>query len=138
MPNDASDKEGVLGAVISLDHLVLTVGSIDATVAFYTRALGMGVETFGPEHRTALTFGPSKINLHAVERTFEPKAAAPTPGSADLCFVVDDLDAAVRRLERAGIAIIEGPVTRTGARGPIRSVYVRDPDANLIELSVYV
>ncbi len=118
-----------------LDHLVLTVSSIETTVAFYTRVLGMQVVTFG-EGRNALSFGQQKINLHQVEREFEPKAARPTAGSADLCFIVaTPLDDVITHLEEQGVAIIEGPVRRTGATGPIRSVYLRDPDLNLIELS---
>jgi len=118
-----------------LDHLVLTVADIEATVDFYTRVLGMQEVTFG-EGRKALAFGQQKINLHQAGREFEPKAERPTPGSADLCFIVaTPLDEVVAHLERLGVAIIEGPVQRTGATGPIRSVYVRDPDFNLIELS---
>lgn len=122
--------------VVGFDHLVLTVASIDATVAFY-EALGFRMEVFGPQQRVALTFGPHKINLHQVDRTFEPKAVRPTAGSGDLCFLVDDLEAVPAALAKAGIALLEGPVARTGARGPIRSYYVRDPDGNLIELSAY-
>jgi catechol 2,3-dioxygenase-like lactoylglutathione lyase family enzyme len=122
------------GLIRSLDHLVLTVADIEATVDFYQR-LGMTRETFGPEQRTALVFGTQKINLHAVDRTFEPKATHPTPGSADLCFLVGNLDEVQDALAAAGITIIEGPGPRTGAQGPIRSIYVRDPDQNLIELS---
>lgn len=118
-----------------LDHLVLTVADIEATVDFYTRVLGMQEVSFG-EGRKALVFGQQKINLHQAGREFEPKAERPTPGSADLCFIVaTPLDEVVAHLERLGVAIIEGPVQRTGATGPIRSVYVRDPDFNLIELS---
>ncbi|MFE0754463.1 VOC family protein [Inquilinus sp. NPDC058860] len=118
-----------------LDHLVLTVASIEATCDFYTRALGMQVETFG-QNRKALRFGDQKINLHQAGREFEPKALRPTPGSADLCFIaVTPLEEVVAHLQRLGIAIEEGPVPRTGAAGPIRSVYLRDPDANLIEIS---
>ena len=120
-----------------LDHLVLTVASIDATVSFYTRVLGMTAVTFGAG-RTALTFGTSKINLHQAGREFEPKARHPTPGSADVCFIVDDdIRGLVTELADAGIAIEEGPVERTGATGPILSCYLRDPDQNLIELSNY-
>ncbi|WP_342236455.1 VOC family protein [Inquilinus sp. OTU3971] len=124
-----------------LDHLVLTVASIEATCDFYTRALGMTVETFGadtPEgsRRKALRFGGQKINLHQAGREFEPKALRPIPGSADLCFIAaTPLEEVVAHLESLGIAIEEGPVPRTGATGPIRSVYLRDPDANLIEIS---
>ncbi len=122
-------------AIATLDHLVLTVADIERTCAFYTSVLGMRVERYG-EGRTALHFGRHKINLHQTDRTFEPKAAAPAPGSADLCFLLaGPLDAAIAHLESAGIPIIEGPVERTGAGGPIRSVYLRDPDGNLIELA---
>lgn len=118
-----------------LDHLVLTVADIEATVDFYTRVLGMQLVTFG-EGRKALTFGNQKINLHQAGREFEPKAERPTPGSEDLCFIVaTPLDRVIAHLETQGVSIIEGPVQRTGATGPIRSVYVRDPDLNLIELS---
>jgi len=120
-----------------LDHLVLTVADIDRTVAFYTGALGMTLTTFGAGRR-ALTFGTSKINLHQRGREYEPKAGTPTPGSADLCLIVDEpLDVVVAELAALGIPLEEGPVERTGARGPIVSVYIRDPDANLIELSNY-
>jgi catechol 2,3-dioxygenase-like lactoylglutathione lyase family enzyme len=118
-----------------LDHLVLTVASIEATCDFYTRALGMQVETFGQE-RKALRFGDQKINLHQAGREFEPKALRPMPGSADLCFIAaTPLAEVVAHLDSLSIAIEEGPVPRTGATGPIRSVYLRDPDANLIEIS---
>ncbi|MFC5068299.1 VOC family protein [Flaviflagellibacter deserti] len=122
--------------VLRIDHLVLTVSSIPRSVAFYRDVLGVEEKLFG-EDRIALSLGEQKINLHQVNHTFEPKAACPMPGSADLCFVVEDLDAAVSRIARAGITIEEGPVTRSGALGPIQSIYVRDPDLNLIELSVY-
>ena len=121
-----------------LDHLVLTVASIEATVRFYTRVLGMEAVTFGPG-RTALTFGASKINLHQAGREFEPKALRPTPGSADLCLIVDDDIAEVlAQLAAAGVPAEQGPVERTGAAGPIISCYLRDPDHNLIELSNYL
>jgi catechol 2,3-dioxygenase-like lactoylglutathione lyase family enzyme len=118
-----------------LDHLVLTVASIEAAAEFYTRVLGMGVVTFGAG-RTALTFGTSKINLHEAGKEFEPKARRPTPGSADICLIVEDGIAEVMaELAAAGVGIEEGPVPRTGATGPIRSLYLRDPDDNLVELS---
>ena len=123
-------------AVAALDHLVLTVADNARTCDFYTRALGMTVMRFG-EGRVALHFGWQKINLHQADRTFEPKAAAPTPGSADLCFLLaGTLSAAIARLEALGIPIEVGPVERTGATGRIRSIYLRDPDGNLLELSV--
>lgn len=118
-----------------LDHLVLTVADIEATCAFYGDVLGMQRVHFGPG-RTALTFGQQKINLHPAARPFEPSAASPTPGSADLCFITETpLEDVAAELATAGVAIIEGPVARTGATGPLKSVYVRDPDDNLIEIS---
>jgi catechol 2,3-dioxygenase-like lactoylglutathione lyase family enzyme len=120
-----------------LDHLVLTVADIDATAAFYTRVLGMEAVTFGPG-RTALAFGRSKINLHRAGHEFEPKARRPTPGSADLCLIAaDPLERVIEELAAQGVPIEEGPVEQTGATGPIRSVYFRDPDQNLIEVSNY-
>ena len=120
-----------------LDHLVLTVASIEAAAEFYTRVLGMGVVTFGAG-RTALAFGTSKINLHEAGKEFEPKARRPTPGSADLCLIVEDgITEVMAELAAAGVDTEEGPVPRTGATGPITSCYLRDPDQNLIELSNY-
>jgi catechol 2,3-dioxygenase-like lactoylglutathione lyase family enzyme len=119
----------------SLDHLVLTVKNIETTCAFYAKALGMEVIIFGGG-RKALSFGSQKINLHEHGNEFEPKAQQPTPGSADLCFITSvSLPDVVNHLDSYGITIIEGPVQRTGATGPILSVYFRDPDMNLIELS---
>ena len=121
-----------------IDHLVLTVDDVARSIAFYVDVLGMTETTFGRD-RKALMFGSSKINLHQRGREFLPKAATPTPGSADLCLIVDDsLEVVVAELAAIGIAIEEGPVERTGARGPITSVYIRDPDGNLIELSNYL
>ena len=121
-----------------LDHLVLTVASIEATVTFYTQVLGMDVVTFG-SGRTALAFGTSKINLHEAGQEFEPKALRPTPGSGDICLIVDDdIAGVVAQLAAAGVPVEEGPVERTGAAGPIVSCYLRDPDHNLIELSNYL
>jgi catechol 2,3-dioxygenase-like lactoylglutathione lyase family enzyme len=118
-----------------LDHLVLTVASIDESCDFYARVLGMGVETFG-EGRKALAFGNQKINLHRAGHEFEPKAKRPTPGSADLCFISNTpLDDVIAHLKAERVVIEEGPVRRTGATGPILSVYFRDPDQNLIEVS---
>ncbi|MBO9475318.1 VOC family protein [Shimia sp. R10_1] len=120
-----------------LDHLVLTVARIDATVAFYKRVLGMEAVTFGAG-RVALAFGQQKINLHEAGREFEPKALHPTPGSADLCLIATTpLSETVAHLEAQKVAIEQGPVARTGATGPITSVYFRDPDQNLIEVSTY-
>jgi catechol 2,3-dioxygenase-like lactoylglutathione lyase family enzyme len=124
-----------MSRVAALDHLVLTVADIARTCDFYTRALGMRVERFGAE-RVALHFGRQKINLHQADRTFEPKALHPAPGSADLCFLLEGaLEDAQRNLAALGIAVELGPVDRTGAEGPIRSIYLRDPDGNLIELA---
>lgn len=118
-----------------LDHLVLTVRDIAASCDFYARVLGMEVVTFGAG-RKALAFGRHKINLHQAGREFEPKAARPTPGSADLCLIAaTPLDEVIAHLQACGVAILEGPVQRTGAQGPILSVYFRDPDLNLIEVS---
>jgi catechol 2,3-dioxygenase-like lactoylglutathione lyase family enzyme len=119
----------------SLDHLVLTVRDIDASCAFYARVLGMELVTFGAG-RKALAFGTQKINLHQAGREFEPKAQQPTPGSADLCFLTSvPLPEVQRHLAACGVPVAEGPVQRTGAQGPILSVYFRDPDMNLIEVS---
>ena len=119
----------------SLDHLVLTVADVAATCTFYQRVLGMEVVTFGAG-RQALAFGTQKINLHQSGREFEPKAQRPTPGSADLCFLTSVPLAQVQaHLAACGVVVSEGPVQRTGAQGPILSVYFRDPDLNLIEVS---
>ena len=121
-----------------LDHLVLTVRDIDKTCDFYSRVLGMEARAFGPDKRMALHFGRQKINLHRAGAEFDPKAANPSPGSADLCFIASvPLDTVIAQLRAAGVAIEEGPVERTGALGGMRSVYFRDPDRNLIEVSVY-
>lgn len=120
-----------------IDHLVLTVASIERTVEFYQRVLGMSAVVFG-SGRTALAFGSQKINLHQKGAEFEPKAHVPMPGSADLCFVSSgSIDDVLRHLRQSGVEILEGPVARTGACGPITSVYLRDPDRNLLEISVY-
>jgi catechol 2,3-dioxygenase-like lactoylglutathione lyase family enzyme len=118
-----------------LDHLVLTVADVGATCAFYQRVLGMAVVRFG-NGRTALRFGQQKINLHAHGREFEPKAHRPTPGAADFCLITSrPLSEVVAHLAAQGVAIIEGPVPRTGATGPIVSIYFRDPDGNLVEVA---
>lgn len=121
--------------VKSLDHLVLTVRDLQAAIDFYTRALGMQEVTFGGG-RKALAFGAQKINLHLAGREFEPKAQTPTPGSADLCFLTDTpVERYAAHLATIGIRVIEGPVARTGATGPLLSIYLRDPDLNLIEIA---
>src|SRR5512139_246518 len=119
----------------AIDHVVLTVRDIPASVAFYTRVLGMREVVFGGGRR-ALAFGRCKLNLHQAGRKFEPKAAHPAPGAIDLCLLVrTPIAEVVRQLAALGVAIEAGPVERSGAQGPILSVYVRDPDGNLIELS---
>ncbi|NKB12891.1 VOC family virulence protein [Ralstonia solanacearum] len=118
-----------------LDHLVLTSTQPDATIDFYTRVLGMQLERFG-EGRIAFRFGNQKINLHVRGQEFEPKAHLPVPGALDLCFIAAiPLDAVIERLAQADWPLVEGPVARTGATQRIRSVYVRDPDLNLIEIA---
>ena len=120
--------------IASLDHLVLTVADPDATVAFYER-LGMRREAF-EGGRVARRFGRQKINLHRAGAEIAPHARRPTPGSGDVCLLVEGpLDAVERELAAAGIAVELGPVERTGAQGPLRSLYLRDPDGNLVELS---
>lgn len=121
----------------SIDHLVLTVGDIDKTIEFYTDILGFEVVTFG-DNRKALIFGNQKINLHQKGKEFEPKAEHPTSGSADLCFIAEtNIKEIVEELKLKNVEIIEGIVERTGALGKIKSVYFRDPDFNLIEVSNY-
>lgn len=118
-----------------LDHLVLTVADVEASVAFYVEVLGMQPVTFG-NGRRALAFGNQKINLHPAAAPIKPHAATPTPGSADLCFIAaTPLAEVVTHLAACGVTIEDGPVPRTGATGPIQSVYFRDPDGNLIEVS---
>jgi catechol 2,3-dioxygenase-like lactoylglutathione lyase family enzyme len=121
-----------------LDHLVLTVADVNATVEFYAHVLGMQAVTFGAG-RTALAFGHSKINLHRAGHEFELKALHPTPGSADLCLIAaDPLERVIGELAAHGVPVEDGPVERTGATGRILSVYFRDPDQNLIEVSNYI
>ncbi len=120
-----------------IDHIVLTVRDIQATCEFYSRVLGMRAVRFG-EGRTALHFGRHKINLHLAGAEFEPKAATPVPGSADLCFIAETpLDAVIAHLRACRVEIIEGPVPKEGATGRLTSVYFRDPDENLVEVSNY-
>ena len=123
-----------------VDHIVLTTRDLAGCIRFYTEVLGMKLEKFQTptEERLALKFGSQKINLHEWGREFTPRAHVAVPGSLDLCFISSiALEEVVRRLNSANVKIIEGPVAKTGARGPMRSVYVRDPDLNLVEISVY-
>ncbi|MGE5595067.1 MAG: VOC family protein [Hyphomicrobiales bacterium] len=118
-----------------LDHLVLTVADPETTAAWYERVLGMERVTFG-EGRLALRFGNQKLNLHQAGHEFEPKASRPTPGSADLCFVTRvPIGDVIAHLGRLGLSVERGPVERTGALHPVRSVYLRDPDGNLVEIA---
>jgi catechol 2,3-dioxygenase-like lactoylglutathione lyase family enzyme len=120
-----------------LDHLVLTVADIDRTCAFYTRVLGMAVVKFG-QGRTALRFGNQKINLHPADHVPGLVAHRPTPGSGDLCFITSEpLASVVAHLGQCGVPIEAGPGPRAGATGEIQSVYIRDPDRNLVEISNY-
>jgi catechol 2,3-dioxygenase-like lactoylglutathione lyase family enzyme len=122
--------------VSGLDHLVLTVKDLDATCRFYGTILGIEIVTFG-DNRKALACGSQRINLHQAGQEIEPTAHQPTPGSGDLCFLTDaSLEEVITHLKHCGVAIIVGPVPRTGAAGPIESVYFRDPDLNLIEVGV--
>ena len=124
--------------VSHLDHLVMTVNNIDKTCEFYEIVLGMKTDEF-KVGRKALVFGHQKINLHRYQHEFEPKAARPLPGCQDLCFIVEDnIDHVIQHLNSLNIPIELGPVERTGAQFPILSVYIRDPDNNLIELSVRI
>jgi catechol 2,3-dioxygenase-like lactoylglutathione lyase family enzyme len=123
-----------------IDHIVLTTRDKDACVRFYADVLGMKLETFRTptEERLALKFGAQKINLHEWGREFEPRAHVAVPGSLDLCFIsAVPLPEVIGKLKAKGVAILEGPVAKTGAMGPMQSVYVRDPDLNLVEISVY-
>src|SRR4051812_15516338 len=121
-----------------LDHLVLTVRDIEEACRFYATVLGMEVVMFGSGRR-ALSFGHQKINLHEAGREFEPHAEKPVPGSADLCFIsAVPLSKVIGHLQACAVLVVEGPVERTGATGKIRSVYFRDPDKNLIEISEYL
>ena len=121
-----------------LDHFVMTTAQPEATIRFYTEVLGMTLEHFG-NGRRALKFGSQKINLHIKGKEYEPKAHAPGVGTLDFCFIASvPLNDVIARLHQHKVKIIEGPVNKTGAMGPIRSVYCRDPDLNLVEISQYV
>ncbi len=135
--SDMLESRGPVMNVSRLDHLVLTVRNIDSTVSFYVKVLGMEKQVFG-DGRVALKFGSQKINLHEAGKELEPRAHNPLPGSADLCFITEmDLESAMEHVGRCGVEIVEGPVSRTGANGPVVSFYLRDPDMNLIEISNY-
>ena len=122
-----------------LDHFVLTTAQPEETIRFYTEVLGMQLETFRDGKRQALKFGQQKINIHVKGKEYEPKAHAPGVGTLDFCFIASvPLDDVIARLNQHNVKIIEGPVNKTGAMGPIRSVYFRDPDLNLVEVSEYV
>jgi catechol 2,3-dioxygenase-like lactoylglutathione lyase family enzyme len=124
-------------AIDRIDHLVVTAWDVDRTIDFYQRVLGMEPVTFAGGRR-ALAFGRQKINLHQAGREFEPKALKPAPGTIDLCFVsTTPLAEVIEHVKSCGVAIVEGPVPKTGALGPMQSIYVRDPDGNLVEISHY-
>lgn len=132
---EAAEGDGIAMHVDRFDHIVLTVADIDRTCDFYRRACGMEIVTFG-NGRKALQFGRQKINLHQAGKEIDPKAARPTAGSGDFCLITSvPIEAVKRHLEASGFVIEEGIVDRTGAVGPIRSIYLRDPDMNLVEIS---
>ena len=123
-----------------IDHIVLTTRDKDGCIRFYTEVLGMELTRFSTptEDRLAFSFGAQKINVHEWSKEFAPRAHVAAPGTLDLCFIASvSLEYVVARLKSFAVPIIEGPVSKTGANGPIRSVYVRDPDLNLVEISVY-
>lgn len=120
-----------------IDHVIFTVRDVEATCTWYVRVLGTEVLTFG-DGRKALQVGHCKLNLHPAGKEYEPKAAVPGPGTQDICLVTTSpLPAVLDHLKRMSVSIVEGPVPRTGATGPIESVYLRDPDGNLVELAWY-
>jgi catechol 2,3-dioxygenase-like lactoylglutathione lyase family enzyme len=120
-----------------IDHIVLTVRSLEATLTFYERVLGF-LREVRPGAPTSLKFGRQKINVHEIDRTFEPKAASPTPGAGDFCLItLRPMDEVISHLKDCGVDIELGPVARYGAQGPMKSVYFRDPDANLVEIAQY-
>jgi len=122
-----------------LDHIVLTVANVDATCEFYGRVLGMEKMVFGTPARVALGFGQQKINLHPIINDYDTTASHPLPGSADICLITDiPVDDVIDHLKTCEVDIIEGPIAKSGAMGPLNSVYFRDPDGNLIEVSNYV
>lgn len=120
-----------------IDHIVLTTRDLEGCIRFYTEVLGMKLEKFS-QNRLALKFGSQKINVHEWGKEFEPRAHVAAPGTLDLCFIAStSLDQVVKKLKAANVPILEGPVRKTGAKGPMMSVYVRDPDLNLVEISEY-
>jgi catechol 2,3-dioxygenase-like lactoylglutathione lyase family enzyme len=122
-----------------IDHIVLTVADIEETCKFYSKVLGMDVITFENGQRKALKFGKHKINLHQKGKELEPKAINPMPGSMDICLIsYDSLQEVIEHLSRNGVKIIEGPILKSGSNGRIKSIYIRDPDLNLVEISNYV
>ncbi len=124
-------------AIDRIDHIVITAFDLERTIDFYARVMGMEPITFA-DGRRGLAFGRQKINLHQAGREFEPKALKPTPGSIDLCFITETpLDEVAAHLKACGVVIAEGPIEKTGALGPMMSVYFRDPDGNLVEVSNY-
>lgn len=134
----AGERPAALAPVRDIDHLVLTVRDVAATVEFYERVLGMRSFTFAQDSRTALSFaaGERKVNLHEVGREHLPNARAAGPGTADLCFLVDEpIDVVAARLQEQGVEVEHGPDRADGARGDLRSVWLRDPDGNLVELA---
>lgn len=137
--NSVQKRHSDMPALASLDHLVLTVTDLDATLAFYSNALGMTPEPFAPADgsvRWALRFGAQKINIHVQGQELKPNAHTATPGSADLCFLTQtELSDWQDHLTKLNIVIEDGPIARTGATGPLMSIYIRDPDKNLIEIS---
>ena len=123
--------------IASIDHIVLTAFDVERTLDFYAKVMGMEPITFAGGRR-GLAFGRQKINLHQSGREYEPKALKPTPGSLDLCFITETpLEQVIGHLKSHGVAIAQGPVEKTGALGPMMSVYFRDPDGNLLEVSNY-
>jgi|SRR6185369_1237932 catechol 2,3-dioxygenase-like lactoylglutathione lyase family enzyme len=124
-------------AIDRLDHIVITAWDVERTLAFYERVLGMTPVTFAGGRR-ALAFGRQKINLHQAGREYEPKALKPVPGAIDLCFIATTpLAEVIEHVKACGVTIVEGPVPKTGALGPMQSIYLRDPDGNLVEISNY-
>jgi len=124
-------------AIDRLDHIVITAWDVERPLAFYERVLGMTPVTFAGGRR-ALAFGRQKINLHQAGREYEPKALKPVPGAIDLCFIATTpLAEVIEHVKACGVAIVEGPVPKTGALGPMQSIYLRDPDGNLVEISNY-